>query len=262
MRFPLRQLGIALIAAGWSLPAIAATTFTTSPWPTTGDIALPSDEPNSAEIERSDLVAQERMADAADRMSSLTEAQVWIAALGSGLVAASLYFSAQATRAGYRAARAAENALAAQERPQMMVDKISLGDIQNGTNPLDPNEISVTLTHRNHGKGVGWITEHGFSVAVLTEAELPREFIYPVQKMKWPIHQDAWWGYEPQHGKKIRISAEQRAAIASRNLFAVLQGTLIYEALSGSEFALRYAYIYRSSDATMVPMLHSAWHAR
>lgn len=213
-------------------------------------------------IEVADLAAQERMAEAAEALTELTLWQVWIGAAGAIAVGGSLYFSARATHAGFRAAKAAEASLVAENRPILVVKLASMVPVNAAASALrEDGTTPYTFAFSNEGRGVAWITSYG-SYTCTAPLDFDGDLNRPdaVHEQYWPLAPKDKWG-DLKNSGSADISAAQRTAVAQGQAALFFVGSVTYRGDAGAEYILDFVYKYRLSDHALVPHKHRFWRA-
>lgn len=100
---------------------------------------------------KNDLSAQQRMADATDVLVNLTERQIIITGIEAALLISTLFFTAIATKAASRAAKAADDAVEITERTNRQQLRAYVGVVRVEIS-WEPSEISVTVIMKNVGQ--------------------------------------------------------------------------------------------------------------
>lgn len=213
-------------------------------------------------IEMADLAAQERMANAAEDLTKLTLLQVWIGVAGAIAVAGSLYYSARAAHAGFRAAKAAEASLIAENRPILVVKLASMVAVNAATSALRENgKTPYTFAFSNEGRGVAWITSYG-SYTCVTPLNFSGDFELPAVQhdQYWPLAPNDKWG-DLNNSGSADISEADRIAVAEGRSELFFIGRVTYKGASSEDYIIDFVYKYRLDDHALVPYKHHFWRA-
>lgn len=209
--------------------------------------------------EIADLVAQQRMAHAAEELTRLTLLQLWVGVAGTMLVAGSLFYSARATIAGFKTAKIAEDTLASQSRPNMLTSKIRIGVLNAVLTPAHDGHTELEHKAKNFGNGVAWVTDYRIGQKVIGMGDELKPDLDLEPAKKWPIPPGGDYGAIWTIGIGLTLSEPDRADIYAARKRLFIFGILQYHGDDGRRYCHQFVYVYRASDHSMVPFDHPFW---
>jgi hypothetical protein len=203
--------------------------------------------------------AQRDAVDAARDQAIWAKWQSIVGALGVGLVIVTLYYSRKSTDSAIRATEIAEKALRNADRPYLLPDGVSFGDVRL-LNAEGHNLFKWRIT--NFGKGPAFTRRYIIHVAVVEDVPPTPEYPY-----FWDLGATIAPGAQIQSDDSrpafLALSEQDRADILRHAKKLLIVGRVDYAGISGADHSTRFAYVFRpyndpASD-TFIPVANQAY---
>jgi hypothetical protein len=212
--------------------------------------ATNSRQPSTDEDRRAkeDLEAQKQMA-------YWAKAIFWPAIADTVLTLLGVFLIWRTLKASWAAARAAEKALAAQDRPHVMLSEFPLNPILEGPEP-EKSAIKYAWNFQNYGEDLAFLKGYGFAFVWLPANDpLPDNITIPRADVHWPVPPGQGWGTKlaTSTDSGLPLNEAQRASILAGTLVLYLASFVTYKDTSGEPHETRSVHVYRLADKVFVP---------
>jgi hypothetical protein len=211
-----------------------------------GDCADKAEQHRQTEA---DLVQQRRAADAAYLAAVEARYQSGVILWGTICGAITLLAAIFAAHYARRASVIADRALAAESAPEVVIEKIEIGDLSR------EDQVLFEYRLKNFGKGVAYIRRYGGILRIASGPDIDAAPLVDFDAMVeayWPIPPGSWFGTAGQ-GSTVTLTKEDREGVLSGAFPAYALGRVEYVDSSGREYVHRYIYVYVPEAKRFIP---------